>query len=103
MRDYDFVRAIAISCIPVALSPTEIEEASYFDEELTIVKSCVRSGDWDRCTLPSYAQVKDELCVYGELLLRGTRIVVPKLLARQGGAAGTRRAPGYSEDEVSAP
>ena len=79
-EDYDFVRAIAISCIPVALSPTEIEEASYFDEELTIVKSCVRSGDWDRCTLPSYAQVKDELCVYGELLLRGTRIVVPKLL-----------------------
>ena len=40
----------------------------------------MRSGDWDRCTLPSYAQVKDELCVYGELLLRGTRIVVPKLL-----------------------
>ena len=79
-EEYDLVRAVVESCVPAALSPKEIEEASYYDEELTIVKSCVRSGNWDQCTLPSYAQVKDELCVYGELLLRGTRIVVPRLL-----------------------
>lgn len=41
---------------------------------------CVKTGHWDQCILPSYAQVKDELCLYGELLLRGTRIVVPRLL-----------------------
>ena len=28
----------------------------------------------------SYAHVKDELSTYGELLLRGTRIVIPKIL-----------------------
>ena len=40
--EYDLVRAIVESCVPVALSPNEIEEASYYDEELTIVKSYVR-------------------------------------------------------------
>ena len=36
-EDYDLVRAIAASCKPVALSPREIEETSYDDEELTRV------------------------------------------------------------------
>ena len=66
--------------MPVALSPEEIEEASYNDEELCLVKNCVKSGNWQKCTIPSYAHVKDELCTYGEILLRGTRIVVPKVL-----------------------
>ena len=66
--------------VPAALTPKEIEQASYDDEELNLVKSCVRSGNWSQCTVPSYLYVKDELCVYGELLLRGTRIVVPSIL-----------------------
>ena len=66
--------------MPVALSPREIEEASYNDEELCQVKNCVRSGNWERCTLSSYIPIKDELCIYGEILLRGTRIVVPRVL-----------------------
>ena len=66
--------------VPAALTPKEIEQASYDDEELNLVKSCVRSGNWSQCTVPSYLHVKDELCVYGELLLRGTRIVVPSIL-----------------------
>ena len=79
-EEYDFVRTVVESCVPVALTPNEIEEASYDDEELCLVKNCVRSGNWERCTLTSYAHVKDELCTYGELLLRGTRIVVPRVL-----------------------
>lgn len=79
-EEYDFVRAVVESSVPIALTPNEIEEASYNDEELCLVKNCVRSGNWERCTLTSYAHVKDELCTYGELLLRGTRIVVPGVL-----------------------
>jgi len=78
--EYDFVRAVVESCVPVALSPKEIEEASYNDEELSLVKNCVKSGNWQKCTIPSYAHVKDELYTYGEFLLRGTRRVVPKVL-----------------------
>ena len=66
--------------MPVALSPKEIEESSYGDEELCLVKNCVKSGNWEQCKIPSHAHVKEELCNYGKLLLRGTRIVVPKVL-----------------------
>ena len=79
-EECDFVRAVVESCVPVALTPSEIEEASYNDEELCLVKNYARSGNWETCTLTSYAHVKDELCTYGELLLRGTRIVVPIVL-----------------------
>ena len=79
-EEFDWVRAIVENSVPAALTPKEIEQASYDDEELNLVKSCVRSGNWSQCTVPSYLHVKDELCVYGELLLRGTRIVVPSIL-----------------------
>ena len=78
-EDYDFVRAVVESCVPVALTPKEIEQAPFEDAELRQVRNCVMSGNWE-CTLPSYAHVKDELSNYGELLLRGTRIVIPKIL-----------------------
>ena len=79
-QEYDSVRAIVKNCIPVAISAREIEEASYNDAELSQVKGCMRTGHWERCTFPSYAHVKDELCIYGEILLRGSRIVVRKTL-----------------------
>lgn len=69
-QEYDYVRAIVEGSLPVALSPREIEKVSYDDEELTREKKYVTIGNWDQCTLPSYAQVKDELCVCSELLLR---------------------------------
>lgn len=44
------------------------------------MKNFVRSGNWEWCMSPSYAHVKDESCTYDELLVRGTRIVVPRIL-----------------------
>ena len=79
-EEYNFIRAVVESCIPVALSPKEIEEVSYGDQELSLVKNCVKSGNWEQCMILSNADVKYELCTYGKLLLRGTRIVVPKVL-----------------------
>ena len=66
-EEYDMVWLIVENSAPVALSPKEIGQASCDDEELIIVKSCVRSGNWSQCTVPSYLHVKDELCVYEEL------------------------------------
>lgn len=66
-EEYDMVWLIVENSVPVALSPKEIGQASCDDEELIIVKSCVRSGNWSQCTVPSYLHVKDELCVYEEL------------------------------------
>ena len=69
-QEYDSVRAIVDNCIPVALSAIEIVEASFNDAELSQVKGCVRTGNWERCTSPSHPHIKDELCIYGEILLR---------------------------------
>ena len=44
-EEYDFVRVVVESCVPAALTLNEIEEASYNDEELCLVKNCVRSGN----------------------------------------------------------
>ena len=33
-KEHDFIRAVVECCLPVALSPKEIEEVSYGDEEL---------------------------------------------------------------------
>ncbi|XP_015775681.1 PREDICTED: uncharacterized protein LOC107353811 [Acropora digitifera] len=79
-QEYYSVRAIVENCIPVALSAIEIEKASYNDAELSQVKGCVRTGNWERCTSPSHPHIEDELCIYGEILLRGSSIVVLKAL-----------------------
>ena len=79
-QEYDSVGAIVENCIPVALSAREIEEVPYNDAELSQVKGFLRTGNWEHCTFPSYAHIKDELCIHGEILLRGSRIVVPKTL-----------------------
>ena len=49
------------------------------DLEVSLVKECVRTGDWSACNVPAYLHVKNELCSYGQLLLRGSRIVIPRV------------------------
>ena len=75
-EEYDFIRAVVESCVPVALSPKEIE-ASYGDEELCLVNNCVKSGNWEQCTIPSYAHVKDALCTYGESMAKIIEAITP--------------------------
>ena len=77
---YDFVHAVVENSVPCALTPAEIEKASAEDVELTLIKECVRTGDWSECNVPAYLHVKNELCTYGQLLLRGSRLVIPRAL-----------------------
>ena len=84
-EEFDYVRVIVENCVLVALLAKEIERASFDDEELSMVKSCVRSENWSQCKAPvSYFHVKDDLCIYREVLLRGMRIVIPNALRNQG-------------------
>nr|XP_006824600.1 PREDICTED: uncharacterized protein K02A2.6-like [Saccoglossus kowalevskii] len=73
----DYVRVVIDNSVPIALTAREIEKASSDDSELNSVRECVRTGDWNNCNIQSYLHVKSELGVFGELLLRGTRIVIP--------------------------
>ena len=80
----DEIRCITESLVPAALSITEIEEESARDDELAVVRECIKSNKWEKCTLMYYLTVKNELCLYGSLVLRGTRIVIPKRLRVKG-------------------
>ena len=80
---YDHVRSIVENSTPCALTPSEIEKASAADPEISLAKECVCTGDWSACNIPAYLHVKNELCSYGQLLLRGSRIVIPRVLREQ--------------------
>ena len=76
----DFVHLIAQEHTPVALSPQEIEVESEKDPELKTVRQYGQSGDWSECKMPHFLCVKHELCCVGKLILRGSRIIIPKSL-----------------------
>ena len=58
-------------------TPAEIKKASAEDMELSLIKERVQTGDWGQCNVPAYLHIKNELFMYGELLLWGSRLVIP--------------------------
>ncbi|CAH1255636.1 RTL1 [Branchiostoma lanceolatum] len=81
-ENYDYVRSVVEASTPVSLTPREIERASGEDPELRQVRRCIQTGQWDECQVMSYRHVKTELSTYGQLILRGTRIVIPQVLRK---------------------
>lgn len=78
----DYVRVIAQEATPASLSPHEIEIESAKDPELCAVRGYINTGNWDNCKLPGYLCIKDELCTLGQLILRGSRICIPRSLRK---------------------
>ena len=76
----DFVRVLAQESTPVAMTAKEVERESENDPDLCSVRHYIQSGDWSQCKMPHYLSLKNELCVLGKLVMRGTRIVIPQSL-----------------------
>lgn len=74
----EYVRFVAVSATPKALTTREVEEASATDPELEEVRKAITSGHFENCK--PYAPIANELCVMGYLVLRGNRIVLPQSL-----------------------
>ena len=70
------------SAVPTALKIQEIESASAEDEDLQAVRSCLISGNWETAPKP-YVWVRNELTYIGQVILRGTRIVIPNILRKR--------------------
>ena len=79
----DFVKFVAVTATPKAMTTREIEEGSAEDEELIELRACVDEGSWKGDKLKQYLPVSGELCAIGKLVLRGTRIVIPSKLRTQ--------------------
>ena len=80
--DDEHVRMVALSAVPIALKIQEIESASAEDEDLQAVRSCLTSGNWETAPKP-YVWVRNELTYIGQVILRGTRIVIPNILRKR--------------------
>lgn len=73
----DYVYAIARESVPKAMSLSEIDCESQKDVTLIEVRHAVNTGKWDTLKNTRFKLLKDELCVYKNIVLRGTRIVIP--------------------------
>lgn len=83
-----FVNFIAQSAVPKKMQIIEIVEASKIDPEIGAVKKGLTTANWtslmdmDASNI-TYKLSATEFCFAGEILLRGTRIVMPKTLRQR--------------------
>ena len=75
----EYIYFVASSAVPCAITPKEMEIMSSKDEEFAILRQCIQTEDWKNCP-KAYIPSRYELTTLGQLILRGTRIVVPKEL-----------------------
>ena len=80
--DEEYVRAVTLQAVPAALRIEDIETASFQGEELEVVRECLQTGDWEKAP-KAFVMVRNELTNIGQIVLRGTRIVVPRELATE--------------------
>ena len=64
----------------MALAARQVELASGRDPEVASLRRYILNGNWSHCKMTAYLAVKDELCVLGKLVLRGSRIIIPESL-----------------------
>jgi hypothetical protein len=79
LDEFSWIRQISDVSRPKAIKMVELEMESRKDKMIQSVKDAISSGRWDP-ELKNLFLIRFELCFCGDLLLRGTRIVVPESL-----------------------
>lgn len=89
----DYIQRIIEVVKPVAVSLVDIEGHSKQDPEIQKVKEGIYNNKWDE-TVKTYKVFENELCFCGDILLRGTKIVIPAQLRSRVLAAAHEGHPG---------
>lgn len=77
----EYVQYIAQNAAPKAIPLTEIQEATKQDPILQTLCRCITTNHWPKTDMiRPYLSVKTELTVVDNLILRGSRIVIPASL-----------------------
>jgi len=83
-KDFDdserYVNFITVKSVPKAMKAEDIEQAAAEDEEMKELRECIQTGKWEGHKCSEYLAVANELCVVGNVVMRGTRMVIPKQL-----------------------
>ena len=92
---------VAINSTPKAMTTHDVERASSDVAELQQLRECIDTGRWTDCPDKLYAAISGELCVIGQLVLIGSRIVMPAQVSTTSTSIGTRGTPGNSRHRAS--
>lgn len=92
-EDEHHINQIVHFARPVAISFKSIIEASKDDIEFNLVKDGLLNNKWD-ASVNNYKLFQHELWIHNDLLLRGTKIVIPSGLKKQVLAAAHEGHPG---------
>ena len=76
----EFIRNVTMAATPIEVTTREIKRASENDNEFSEVCKCIVSGYWKRFQFREYVPARNELCAVGQIVLQGTRIVIPKTM-----------------------
>ena len=83
-RDDDlFAYSAVLDASPGAITAKVMERYSAEDATLNELSLAITSGDFSSVKQPIFRAVKDELWLMGHVVMRGSRIVVPKVLQRR--------------------
>lgn len=77
-----WIRQIVEISKPYVISINELRVASEKDKTINIIKEALTSGIWGK-ELKQYELIQSELCFSANILLRGTRIIVPEILQKR--------------------
>ena len=75
VQDEEYVREVTLQALQVVLRIENIEEVPFQEKELKPVET----GHWSKVP-KAYELVSHELACIGQVVLRGTKIVVPRKL-----------------------
>ena len=69
---------VANTAVLKAMTGEETEATSEVDDGLESLRQCIKTGNWENASCSDYKSVRDEFCIFGNMLLRGTRIAVQR-------------------------
>lgn len=80
----EYVNHVIANAVPKAISLEEIQTASAIDPTLQQVRQSITTGNWPKdASMRSYFNVRQELSIQDDLVVRGTRLVLPDQLQKR--------------------
>ena len=77
----EYINYVTVNAVPKAITLKQIAYATETDPTLQQVQRCLGGSEWpDTPELNPYKRVKDKLCMSNGLVLRGSRIVMPRII-----------------------
>lgn len=78
----NYVLSVIEAAVPVAIRLSEIQEYSQKDQDIKLVREGINSGNWEN-SVALYKVFEGELSSVGDILMRGSRIIIPQELRQR--------------------